>query len=1272
MARLDYKTDEGQKADDRLNPEMLRRAEAQSHFNREFDSIVGNMNQTADDSDENANIKKAKDLEQAGSGFKVNADSIKQAATDRIKGGGKGKINFQKAMPVGTMVAIVFGAGGAMTFLPLGIPLISLQQNATDARANASRVQAVRYKSTLRYMIGNKQVTAACEKNPSGPACKLGTMSDKQRKMYEANGFKVNAEAAGDRHIIKSIVAPDGTVMDSGDKFFKKMATDIKLSLAAQRAHNARNLVLNGGRALKKVLLPLGINKAPVEKLPEKEEDRHKALNKIMGLKEDGKVDEDKLLNTVEGKAKTGIGTDTVDEGTGKFKSKLAKGPAAVLGTLCMTYDSLSLVVNLSKLTRYAQFAVAASPYLKIASDIRLGIADPTTVSALANQVTATDKNGLSALDAQGIKLLFGSDEKGLANYTKDFFLYDNAFLKKANGSLEAIDGALQKHGKLGYKSARPMCRVINSAIGTALGSAACFAIAAIQTGGGAAAGTIVPVIGNLVGGLAGGFAGIAECLAIIAFSFIGDFAVGKLMNELVVPWVMKAAIQGIPNANTVGPPLGQMISVGAAVAMNGINRTNGLVPATKRSLLSRSPAVGQEEALYKQLEIAKARDTPFDIYNRYSFLGSIVSSMNTQVFTAESRMSSGNLAFQRLFGAFSLAPSALAVGESSSPITARDLSAENCHDALLKAMGAVCDIDGFVSYTMSPLALSMEILPNLNYMNSNGYIDESGAPVDDKDYARFVKWCAERESEIGITTEPISSPDYEWATGERCYDENTKMDNFQAYYASMAANEDSEYSEATAGGGSGGGNVSAMSYNILGQSHSNDGGLSIKHRMDAANQTILAEQPDVIGFQEVSDMRDDLDAKLSGTYDSYPNKGDGTKDGIARPIYWNKTKYTVAEKGVFTTPRYSNDTTRFPYVKLKNSSGGAFYVFNMHASANCCKTPGYSRSEARAKNTKDMIKAIKEKLAADPDTPVIMTGDYNSTCKKTNHDGNISEDQIPCKLLYAAGFADAGIEAKKAGAVENYQYSTSHGSAGKARKTKKSGEGRHIDHVFYSSSNVSVTSWKNVITEQSKDASDHTPVVAKLSIKGMGDEEDDGSATTTDFKWPFGESHYKKNKADYLGAHMAKAGDGTYSGTAWGSAASPPQGKGGGIATDIGTVPTGMLVHAMFGGKVTSTSLCGSNDGIAIESKIGGGTVKIAYMHGSNKRFRVGQTVKAGDVIMNVGELGCTVRGAHLHLGILYNDRYVCPQDIFLAAEKGQSFNFSALVKKGKRWCGR
>lgn len=444
-------------------------------------------------------------------------------------------------------------------------------------------------------------------------------------------------------------------------------------------------------------------------------------------------------------------------------------------------------------------------------------------------------------------------------------------------------------------------------------------------------------------------------------------------------------------------------------------------------------------------------------------------------------------------------------------------------------------------------------------------------------------------------------------------------------------------------------GNFAAMSYNILGAGHNNDGGIDWRTRLNNVVKTVTEKNPDTIGFQEVSgggEQRVALHDKLTG-YDGFPIEGDGEKDGASRPIYWNKAKFKLAASGTYQFPRYDNGDARFPWVKLTsiNYPSGYIYVFNTHLAAGGQSSSkyntvgGYKPPEARKMEAGRMMEQAQEIVAKnepgkDPKTvPIIMTGDYNSTCDTTSRDGSMNKDEIPCNI-YAASpfqFKDSGLTAAAAGNVENYNYSTSHGHVGNQVKKGEStvpvdengngiidpdelddmDMGRHIDHVFYTPSIV-IGSWENIINDTTKEASDHTPVFVGLNVPGMGatsagSDTSNEAPSTLGYSWPVTEGDYKGLSNCYA--------------------------KPGHTGIDL-TASVGTKVRAAKAGTVAKVDPAGSSDGgkyIIIKHDDGHWT---NYQHNSKLLVSEGDSVTAGQVIALSGNTGYST-GPHIHFSV-------------------------------------
>lgn len=1069
-SKLDYRTD--QNADNRLNPYELRRAEADR---AKLADIAKNFDKTADASRENANIEQARDLEQDG--FKTNLDSIKNKASSKVAdkalqaAGPWGTVlaKLKGKVPTGVLVGIAILIGAVTMFTPMGMPLLSFGQNATEARANASRSQNAVFAKKMEYTVNNDKVTAACAKNVSSNACKRGTISERQKKLYEDGKFKVDAEKVGNRYLIKSFTTPDGIKLDTGKKFTNYLSTDFQFTRLVSRVHNVRALVFNGGRMLKKVLIPLGLSKKPItENAPKDAEGRKKFLSKLFGMGDQGTIDAEKT------KEKIKIKADELSKG---FKSgSKAVGAAAIVGATCTMYNGARLARDTAKAQRLISAMQRLMPFFQAYSQIRDGgTIQPDAVSLLAGQITTRDKDGLSALDAPEVKELFGAKNTGWSKSLQSYLLFNNPILKSADDIIETIDNAIRSTPGLdGAKSARAICREVNSWKTAAVQLAIC--------GIGTAAGSAVPIAGTAVGFVT---TCVGQALAGFAAGFAGSVIANQLFEQVVLPWVVDTALSGLPGVDAVGPELGTVLGIGAATLMNTVNRSNGLVPLKKKSLTAYNEATSETDKLYRQIQIADARDTPFDIYNQYSFVGSIASALNNQVVPLESRMNSGTLAFQRLFSSWSLIPSALAIGESQSVITADNL--QPCNDNWLRSVGYDCDSSDQPIHGNSARALTMTEQENVDYYIDKGYTDkETGDLVPGTEAEKYHIYCTDNNPP-GIAALSIEDEDYDWATKEKCGEDidSEKMSQFQRYELSEASVEDSEMSEAE--GASGGLGIDVMSYNILGTRasiiHDNSGGIPWRQRLNNAVSAVKQASPDIIGFQEVTgagspSQFDLLKRGLSDTYTGFPTK---ETNYSSRVIYWKSDKFTLVDSGTYSYPR--NGTTGvFPWVKLReNSTSKEFYIFNTHTSAGSGGTysPGGPPPKARRDQTRKMVEAIKKEVP--PGMPVLATGDFNATCEKTGNDDGVSLAEIPCTIMRDAGFENAGEAAYQQGTAVNAQYATSHGEPN-SFNISKSGKGRHIDHVFYTGE-FGLRGWENVINKDTERASDHTPVIARVSL---------------------------------------------------------------------------------------------------------------------------------------------------------------------------------------------
>jgi hypothetical protein len=450
---------------------------------------------------------------------------------------------------------------------------------------------------------------------------------------------------------------------------------------------------------------------------------------------------------------------------------------------------------------------------------------------------------------------------------------------------------------------------------------------------------------------------------------------------------------------------------------------------------------------------------------------------------------------------------------------------------------------------------------------------------------------------------------------------------------------------------GSGGSFVIA-SYNIQGKSHQQS---AWQPQADKVINAVKTNNIGVIGGQEMQDgQRQYIVNHLGyGVFPSLDNKNDAGHRN-ENSILWDKDAFSMESSGIVPGVHYFCVSGGAPqalaatYVKLRaNASDQEFYVFNTHDPASTASHCGANRAaQIRMENARTYA-AFLRNLNQKEHLPMFFTGDFNSgycpSCSGPNGAYNGQAQNLTYCILNQSGIMGDAYDVYK-----GRPFKCPNPVVGPDHNRILGG----VDHV-YLSKGVSVTGWKTIPKNQA--GTDHGAIqVWNVTMPGSGSPDLSG-----DFAWPVAKSWWDRYKSNFLAVHTMISGTFT-----------SPYKKG--IADDISRPPVGTPEFAMVGGKVIKTNLCGSGDGMMIESNIQGGKLIIAYGHGLNPRFHVGDTVKAGQQILSLNGVGCKVTGPHLHVDMTFNGKHICPQDVFLAMGSGKTPELSSLTQKGIAPCGR
>lgn len=921
---------------------------------------------------------------------------------------------------------------------------------------------------------------------------------------------------------------------------------------------------------------------------------------------------------------------------------------AGVIDTACTVWVTLRIASFAAKVYQQKQLIRYSYEFMKLSHKQKYGDLTAEEMAFFGDKLTSINSEGKGALDSSGFKFAaYGdtfsagefnatgvSDENSPdAEKEADRIALQNETSRFVNGQL-ITDNLMTTFVKLitggssnTVEKADSVCKFTKSWKGQAL----IFGAAILGA-----------VVGFFSGGASIGWGAIASGTAMVAISVAFALIQPKLLDM-----VKGEVIKGDENGNETGNAI--------ASGMGGYNTHTapgrGLGVSTQE--VHTEYANLTEQVLAKNAEIDRSERSPFDASSKNTFLGSIVSNLIPHT-TKMATVGSGALAT----GSF-ISSSLASLGTKQVTYAAGEKDKYNkCDDHEYKGLAA----DPFCNLRYAIPKADLEIDPDdvLDFMLSKYDLvyDSDGNPVIDPDtgeqakiyhwiespsdatpkgdYATYVDRCFEREDSIG---DPNSDEEdgYECVIGKGGGDEGrNKM--FRLFYLDQSVGGDdggmdNDFEGEDTGektGAAGDLNLTLASFNIL---HIGDDSPEVwKDRLDRSIRVINDNGIGVVGLQEAREgqqkelMKAD---KLGSTYEIYPKTV--IQPGFSpNPIIWDTSKYTLQENGTQKFDiEYDNGGSISHGVQVKlrdNSTGTSFYVLNTHDPANVRPGSEETNAQSRSDNADTYIKRMKE--LSSEGIPIFLTGDFNSRYNAGPH----------CKISSSGTVKDSWEIYKNIKGCAN---------------TRPLGS--QIDRIYMSPQGSVSKMW---IAEQgrAKNGADHDTIIATINYTT-------GGGDSGEVAWPLDKKWWIDKRLDFLNSHGMSSGTFT-----------SPYAKG--IATDISSVPDGSPVYSMVAGKVTRSDACA----IIVKSSVSGGTLDIAYGH-TTDRISSGKEVTSGQQIGKLGNShdgGCSSTGGHLHVDMsLYpgretTGRHICPQDVFLALDRGSTVNWSGLTSKAKAPCGR
>jgi murein DD-endopeptidase MepM/ murein hydrolase activator NlpD len=402
-------------------------------------------------------------------------------------------------------------------------------------------------------------------------------------------------------------------------------------------------------------------------------------------------------------------------------------------------------------------------------------------MTELGNRLTATNINttdgsaGLSATDSYGYKAAMYGDNGPVPEYTK-------AHSMESSGLLGAL-GSITKF-------------FTGMAVARSMGQMLCQGASNILVG------LVASCLPSAKGGYA--FLGCAAIQTLISAA-IGQAITAAM--PLIIDWLIQTNVD-FPDETTAGAQLGDVLYPGGAAILGGQASSYGMAPGNKEQI---SSYVAAGEEIRKQDEtIARmeAKSRPFDVYNQYSFLGSMVRNMNVAAYSNTSLVKTSNLLFATLPRSLASLVNNAHAG-TYMPLNANkadqygkvacpndtvdfsgDINSECCPS--LQLIGAVGDAYCMPAFTKSTDELNSDPDATLDFMINGGYISEdTGEPRTDTDqgkqFQKYLDNCVFRTEPWGETTRSIEDGaygDYEWFIGALC---NKDTDNTPSVVAEAA-----------------------------------------------------------------------------------------------------------------------------------------------------------------------------------------------------------------------------------------------------------------------------------------------------------------------------------------------------------------------------------------------------------------------------------------------------------------------------------------------------
>lgn len=724
----------------------------------------------------------------------------------------KSLLSFKKKGAASGFVIGAFIIGAIISFLTGSIAPLHFVETLFDDLNDQLGASNYRFNKVLLYKVGGMGQKGICGTRIQ-IKCRFKTMSEEQMGKFKDAGFKFDGESnEGDpdkngktRKTFTKMTFVDSNgnehIIDNPGKFKQLLNTNTEIRSATRKAFNPKAATMAdkvANRVLRDRYKTDKSRKLEGADSDKKRQEALKASTKGEQVDidsggtprdENGReyvIDKDGNRIYAEGEgANPDLFNELRDKGnqykesikgrisdnvsaTKSFFSKVgnAFSLTGVPDTVCTLHNTVRAVSASSKTTRAIQLVqffmiisttahamkagditpeeVAFVGSMLSAADMRKQIIDESSETSVISNIkdgikggdTITSKPrdnpyyGKNAYDSEGAKVALHNDAPKHTSRSLRFTIGGGL-----TGTFDSMINSFYKLLHTDRKQIRNVCKVVQSKWARIAG----------------VVGGIASAIGSF------GLSMIATAGAAQAISFALPF-VQSLLADMIAGTVIDGDIAGIDAGNAA--------FAGSAALLGAMAMSRGMKPSTIEDQKSYLAAIKNEKDLDVAMERYDARNTPFDVYNKYSFLGSIaikLQPLSPQGLQA-SKLSIINPTTLFNIGITSIFP------KVSATQVFNEERYKRCQDEGYEDLGIQADVFCNVRYSMSPEELNKDPEVVLNFMIDGGYVDPTtGLPRDQergegdetlpstengKLYADWKANCVNREDGWGETQE--------------------------------------------------------------------------------------------------------------------------------------------------------------------------------------------------------------------------------------------------------------------------------------------------------------------------------------------------------------------------------------------------------------------------------------------------------------------------------------------------------------------------------------